>query len=238
MVETAAIFTKLFQNDTVTATNDGQPHERIWGVALGIAGDQTPNLLWRLENGELPPRLNPKVFVVLIGTNDLSRDYCSAENVIVGIIRNVEQLLRERPDATVVLHGLLPRTFNEEGYLNKASSDVGNGGGYLNNYFHSNKIDEKTARPSLWQDIQVINEELQGYALFRDRVEYWETNVFFQTPTATTTATTNSSPNSMRIDMDLMPDGLHPSAKGYELWGYELLSKLQEFMKKKSREKE
>jgi hypothetical protein len=36
-----------------------------WG-----AGDQTPHLLWRVMNGELGP-LQPKVMVILIGTNDL-----------------------------------------------------------------------------------------------------------------------------------------------------------------------
>lgn len=36
-----------------------------------FAGDQVMNLLWRLQNGELPLQKQPKVAVVLIGTNDL-----------------------------------------------------------------------------------------------------------------------------------------------------------------------
>jgi hypothetical protein len=42
---------------------------RIRAVNLGIPGDETLNLVWRICNGELRGR--PKVAVVQIGTNDL-----------------------------------------------------------------------------------------------------------------------------------------------------------------------
>jgi lysophospholipase L1-like esterase len=32
----------------------------------------------------------------------------------------------------------------------------------------------------------------------------------------------------MQIDMKLMPDGLHPSAEGYKLWGREIKNKVEE----------
>lgn len=38
---------------------------------LGIGGDQTFHLRWRLLNGELPARRHPRLAVLLIGTNDL-----------------------------------------------------------------------------------------------------------------------------------------------------------------------
>lgn len=41
------------------------------GVAnYGIAGDQTQNLLWRIQNGEVAG-LNPRLVVLKIGTNNL-----------------------------------------------------------------------------------------------------------------------------------------------------------------------
>ncbi len=44
------------------------------------AGDQIDNLLYRLENGETP-RKNPKVAVMLIGTNDYGAvDMCSGSD--------------------------------------------------------------------------------------------------------------------------------------------------------------
>lgn len=37
-----------------------------------MAGDTTLNLLWRLQNGEGPAALSPRVAIVLIGTNDIT----------------------------------------------------------------------------------------------------------------------------------------------------------------------
>lgn len=40
--------------------------------------DTVQRLLWRLKNGELPTKNQPRVAVVLIGTNDLTSPGCSA----------------------------------------------------------------------------------------------------------------------------------------------------------------
>lgn len=40
------------------------------------AGDQTANLWWRLQNGEIFTKHAPQVSVVLIGTNDLGAASC------------------------------------------------------------------------------------------------------------------------------------------------------------------
>ncbi len=81
---------------------------RFGALRLGIGGDTTAHLLYRIENGELA-HTRPAAAVVLIGTNDLGNEATPPERCAAGI-RAVVGHLRERwPDATIVLLALLPR---------------------------------------------------------------------------------------------------------------------------------
>ncbi|HJR68977.1 MAG TPA: GDSL-type esterase/lipase family protein [Gammaproteobacteria bacterium] len=83
-----------------------------WNAAnFGWGGDRTQNMLWRLDNGELP-RVEPKVFVVQAGTNNLG-DFAShearVEAIAAGIEGIVERCRTHAPDALVVLTAVFPR---------------------------------------------------------------------------------------------------------------------------------
>lgn len=86
-----------------------QAGAQISGLALGVGGDRSSQLLYRLQNGEMPSTLQPELWWVLVGTNDKGGDQCKNEEVIVGIIHNVDFILQERPLATVVINSLMPR---------------------------------------------------------------------------------------------------------------------------------
>jgi len=78
-------------------------------IALGSAGDISTQLLWHLKHGVLNDALNPKVFVVLIGTNDLGVAGCSKRTILSAILNIATFLHDHRPDSAILLHGLLPR---------------------------------------------------------------------------------------------------------------------------------
>lgn len=162
-------------------------------------------LLWRLQNGELPANLNPSVFWVLIGTNDIGTKWCSPEMVVIGVIRNVEEILSQKPDSLVVLNALLPRSFNKDGYVAKSGP----------------------IKPSVWEDIKAINSELKMYATYRERVSFFDTKIFYKDPKA------HSS--KLQIDKELMPDLLHPSPAGYKLFGEEIVKKLDSLIPEQHR---
>ena len=61
----------------------------------------------------MPPALNPKVWWLLIGTNDLGVDSCSGDSITVGNIRIVEEIRRHYPKAPIVINSLLPRSREE-----------------------------------------------------------------------------------------------------------------------------
>ena len=68
-------------------------------------------------NGEMPFGLNPKVWWVHIGINDLSLKGCSEEVVLLGILRVVEEIQNLDPMGIIVINSLLPVRRNEEGLL-------------------------------------------------------------------------------------------------------------------------
>jgi lysophospholipase L1-like esterase len=80
------------------------------GLALGTSGDTSTNLLFHLQNGMLPDSLNPGVWMILIGTNDMGRTFCSKEATLKGILNVIHYLQQKRPDAKLLVHGLLPRS--------------------------------------------------------------------------------------------------------------------------------
>ena len=75
---------------------------------MGIGGDRTQNLLWRLENGEIGA-LKPKVVVVLIGTNNIFTTPRDVEDTARGIIAVAKKLNTAYPAAKILVLGVFPR---------------------------------------------------------------------------------------------------------------------------------
>jgi lysophospholipase L1-like esterase len=81
------------------------PHQAL---ALGVSGDRTENLLWRLEQGETAG-LAPKLTVVEIGTNNLAFGH-SAEATAFGVQAVVRSVREKLPGSRVAVQLLLPRS--------------------------------------------------------------------------------------------------------------------------------
>jgi lysophospholipase L1-like esterase len=84
---------------------------------FGWGADQTQNILWRLEHGELDG-VNPKVIVLLAGTNnvDAGTNQGRVEETAAEITRGIAAIVRvmqsKAPDATIILMGIFPRNDN------------------------------------------------------------------------------------------------------------------------------
>jgi lysophospholipase L1-like esterase len=86
-----------------------------WNAAdFGWGADRTQNILWRLENGELD-NVNPKVIVILAGTNNVGAQPGGPEKVddiTRGLIAIVNVCRQKAPAATIVLTAIFPRNDN------------------------------------------------------------------------------------------------------------------------------
>eukprot|EP00118_Oscarella_pearsei_P006400 m.28849 g.28849 ORF g.28849 m.28849 type:complete len:214 (+) comp31073_c0_seq3:182-823(+) len=74
---------------------------------FGVGGDATHHLLWRIQNGELDG-IDPKVVVLLIGTNNHEH---TAEQIVEAIRVTVQYIVQKKPEAKILLLGVLPRGF-------------------------------------------------------------------------------------------------------------------------------
>jgi lysophospholipase L1-like esterase len=88
---------------------------------LGISGDGTEHVLWRLQNGEVEG-LNPKVAVLLIGTNNLND--ADDQQVFEGVEKVVKELQARLPKTKILVLGLLPRGDKPDHVYRKRVAEV------------------------------------------------------------------------------------------------------------------
>ena len=74
---------------------------------MGIGGDQTGHVLWRITEGKEIDPLKPKLAVIMIGTNNTGGH--SAEQIAGGVKAIVTELQKQKPDMKILVLGVFPR---------------------------------------------------------------------------------------------------------------------------------
>jgi beta-glucosidase len=76
---------------------------------LGVSGESTEEVLWRLQNGELEG-IHPKVIMLMIGTNNLGHHGDEKPEWVAAGIRKILETIRARqPQAKILLLAIFPR---------------------------------------------------------------------------------------------------------------------------------
>lgn len=136
---------------------------------LGIGGDRTQHVLWRLDNGNIEG-ISPKLAVLMIGTNNSSQN--PPEEIAAGVKLIVEKLRTKLPTTKVLILAIFPR-----GADAKDSKRI---------------VNEKTNAiiAKLADDKNVYYQDIGAKFLDKDG----------------------------KLPKEIMPDLLHPNAKGYAIW--------------------
>jgi lysophospholipase L1-like esterase len=222
----------IFLGDSITQGWEGNP--KIWQehfgafkpVNLGISGDQTGHVIWRITDGKELEQLQPKAAVIMIGTNNGH----SAEQVAGGVKAIVEELKRQKPNMKILVLGVFPRggggdaersleqittaikPINEE--LKKEKPDVKQLNALVRKLEQQKgtipaaKLSKKIA------DINVIIAKLDdGKTVFYKDIgkEFLDSNG--------------------NLSGEVMPDYLHLSGKGYEIWGKAIKGDIEKLVK-------
>jgi lysophospholipase L1-like esterase len=104
----------LFIGDSITQGWEGAGKQAWEAFAeykplnLGIGGDRTQHVLWRLENGNIAG-LKPKAAVIMIGTNNSNGKDNTAAEIAAGITAIVTKLRAELKDTKLLVLGIFPR---------------------------------------------------------------------------------------------------------------------------------
>lgn len=178
----------IFDGDSIT---NRWPHtgKAMWerhfssrgAYSFGIEGDRTENLLWRLEKGQVEG-LDPKLVVLMIGTNNSGRD--TAEQIAAGIHSVVKEYLKRCPNAHVLLMGIFPR--------GEKAEDGGR------------------------KKVAAVNALIEPYAK-SPRVTYIDISEKMIGSDGT-------------ISKEMMPDAVHPTDKGYEIWAEAILPVVEKYV--------
>jgi lysophospholipase L1-like esterase len=223
----------IFLGDSITHGWEGQ---KAWQehfgsfkpVNLGIGGDQTGHVLWRITDGHELDRLKPKVAVIMIGTNNTGAH--SAQQIAGGIQAIVEELRRQKPDIKVLILGVFPR---------------------------GNSSDGERTLVQIREAIQPINDELKKDQPDTKRLNALVKSLERQKGTIPATKLTkkigeinnliaklDDGKNVFYKDIgkqfldengglsgDIMPDYLHLSPKGYDLWGKAIKNDIEKLVR-------
>lgn len=139
---------------------------------LGVSGETTEEVLWRLQNGELEG-IHPKVVMIMIGTNNIGHFADEKpEWVAAGVRKIIETVRAKQPQAKILLLAIFPREATPQGR-------------------NRNRVAETN---------RLLPAMADGKNVF-----FLDIGQKFLDPQG------NLSP-------DIMPDGLHPNAKGYQIW--------------------
>ncbi|MDG3003758.1 platelet-activating factor acetylhydrolase IB subunit [Paludisphaera mucosa] len=163
----------LFLGDSIT---EGWGGNDVWkkhyaprkALNLGIGGDQTQHVLWRIQNGEIDG-IKPKAVMLMIGTNNSASS--SADEIAAGVEAIVAELKTRLPESKILVLGVFPRGQKPDATRKK--------------------LQDVNARISKLDD---------GKKVF-----YLDIGKSFLEKDDT-------------ISKEIMPDYLHLSGKGYELW--------------------
>ena len=122
----------VFIGDSITQGWEGAGKE-VWktyynhrnSLNLGIGGDRTQHVLWRLDHGNFDG-IQPKVAVVMIGTNNSAQNRNTATEMIDGIRAVVDKIQKKSPSTKILLLGIFPsRKGNQRSAWENSSSQPG-----------------------------------------------------------------------------------------------------------------
>ena len=223
----------IFLGDSITHGWEGQ---KAWQehfgsfkpVNLGIGGDQTGHVLWRITDGHELDNLKPKAAVIMIGTNNTGGH--TAEQIAGGIKAIVEELKKQKPEIKILVLGVFPRGSGDD--AERSLEKIADGVKPINEELKKDKPDVKTLNALLKGLEQQkgtipaakLNQKIGQINAIISKLDDGKT-VFYK-DIGKEFLDANGG-----LSGEIMPDYLHLSGKGYDIWGKAIKGDVEKLVK-------
>lgn len=174
----------VFLGDSITEGWENSGRE-VWqqfygdrnALNLGIGGDRTQHVLWRIEHGQFG-RYTPKLIVLMIGTNNLPDGRSTPEETIEGIQAVVARLREKQPESHILLLGVFPRGAQPDDPLRIRVAQVNVALSHLADWDHIHYFDighifleaDRSLSPAVMPDALHLSPE--GYRRWAQAIEF------------------------------------------------------------------
>ena len=119
----------LMIGDSITHGWEGQ--RELWdmyyghrkAINLGISGDRTEHVLWRLDHLPLN-KISPKAAMIMIGTNNVGHGSSNPKQASEGISEIVKRLQKAFPEMKILVLNVFPRGVNPDDKLRKDVDEI------------------------------------------------------------------------------------------------------------------
>ncbi len=173
----------LMLGDSITQGWEGQG-AKVWqqhyhdrsGFNLGFGGDRTEHVLWRLRHGAVD-NMEPKLVVLMIGTNNTAHRMDPAAYTAEGIAMIVGELRERLPESMILLLAIFPHHASPYNDMRERNEEINHliaslADGETVHFLNLNELflDEGGAlRPELMPDL--LHPNATGYAVWAEAME-------------------------------------------------------------------
>jgi len=214
----------LFIGDSITEGWAGQG-KKVWekyygnrkAMNAGVGGDRTQHVLWRMDNGNVDG-IHPKLTVIMIGTNNSNGNDNTAEEIADGIKAIVKEVREKLPESKILLLAIFPRGASTDEQFEKIVTK--NGRQEVDPNDLPGKISGAKEYATKQRQKNAEASRLASQLADNNLIFYMDIGDKFLTPDGVLT-------------QEIMPDYLHPNAKGYEIWAEAIEPKVVELLGEK-----
>jgi lysophospholipase L1-like esterase len=223
----------IFLGDSIT---HGWENQKAWDehfgsfqpVNLGIGGDQTGHVLWRITEGHELDHLMPKAAVIMIGTNNTGGH--SAQQIAGGIKAIVEELKHQKPGIKVLVLGVFPRgNFSD---AERSLEQITEGIKPINEELKKEKPDSKRLNADV-RNLEKLRGTIAAAKLNKKIIainaiiaKLDDGKTVFYKDIGREFLDQNGG-----LSGEIMPDYLHLSPKGYDIWGKAIKADIEKLVK-------